>query len=338
MVRVRLPRLAAVIALAAAVPLVAAAPVTIRLATLAPENSPWAGALKSMGAKWTKVTEGRVRLNVFAGTLPSESSAIARMAVDGFQAATLMVAGLGELDQAFNIFGSPFFFETDEELAHVQQKLTPYLAGRLQAKGYHLLGWGNGGWVRLFSKKPIRGMDDMKRAKIYTTEGDERVVRWYASHNIRAVPLPTGEIPKQLMLPTGAIDAAPSPPVFAVALQFFRDAPYMLDLRIGPLTGATVIRTSTWNRISADDQAAMTAAARAMEAQVQGEASSLDAKSIKEMQSAGLQVITLDKPATAQFLDAAAKMTASQRGDIVPAEAFDLAVKERDAYRNSKGR
>jgi hypothetical protein len=75
-----------------------------------------------------------------------------------------------------------------------------------------------------------------------------------------------------------------------------------------------------------------------MEAQVQGEASSLDAKSIREMQSAGLQVVTLDKAATAQFLDAAAKMTASQRGDIVPAEAFDLAVKERDAYRNSKGR
>ena len=70
-----------------------------------------------MGTAWEKATDRRVRLTVYAGTIPSESSAIARMAVDGLQAATLMVAGLAEIDEAFNIFGVPFFFESDAELA-----------------------------------------------------------------------------------------------------------------------------------------------------------------------------------------------------------------------------
>ena len=149
-------RLALALALIASVSVVAQAPVNIRLATLAPDNSPWTGALRSMGTAWEKTTEKRVRLTVYAGTIPSESSAIARMAVDGLQAATLMVAGLAEIDEAFNIFGVPFFFESDAELAHVQQKLTPLIRERLQARRYHLLNWGNAGWVQLFSKQPIR--------------------------------------------------------------------------------------------------------------------------------------------------------------------------------------
>ena len=72
-------RFVVVLAVAASVPLAAQAPVNIRLATLAPENSPWTAALRSMGAAWQKATSSRVRLTVYAGTIPSESSAIARM-------------------------------------------------------------------------------------------------------------------------------------------------------------------------------------------------------------------------------------------------------------------
>ena len=100
-------RFIAALTVAVAVPLAAAGPVRIKLGTLAPENSPWTGALKSMGASWSKATENRVSLTVYAGTIPSESNAIARMAVDGLQAATLMVAGLAELDDAFNVFAHP---------------------------------------------------------------------------------------------------------------------------------------------------------------------------------------------------------------------------------------
>ena len=36
------------------------------------------------------------------------------------------------------------------------------------------------------------------------------------------------------------IDAAPSPPYPALLLQIFRDAKYMLDVRVAPLYGALV--------------------------------------------------------------------------------------------------
>lgn len=329
-------RCTAALALAGAVTLAASGPVTIKLGTLAPDNSPWTKALRSLGATWAAATGQRIRLTVFAGTIPSESSAIARMSVDGLQAAMLMVAGLSEIDEGFNVLGIPFFFESDEELLHVQQKLTPLLAKRLEAKKFHLLCWGNAGWIQVFSKKPIRTVADLQRASLYTTEGDPQMAQWYTANGFHAVPLATGEIPKQLKLPTGAINAAPSPPVFALALQFFRDAPYMLDVRVVPLVGATIITDTAWNKISPDDRVKMLDAAGAMEQQLQAQAPSLDRKSIDEMKAAGLTVIALDAAGTAQFRATAERLATTMRGNMVPAEVFDLALRERDAFRRSK--
>ena len=339
MFRTSLFRLVVALAVAAAVSLAAAEPLRIKLGTLAPENSPWTGALKSMGASWSKATENRVSLTVDAGTIPSESNAIAQMAGDGLQAATLMAAGLAELDGAFNVFAIPFFFESDAELVHVQQKLTPLLKKRLSAKKVQLINWGNGGRIRLFSKNPVRTVADLKAAKLYTTEGDDRFVRWYASNGFNAVPLAPGEIPKQLKLPTGAINAAPMPPVYAAALQIFRDAPYMLDLPVAPLVGATVMTDTAWNKITPADREKMLEVARQMEKQIAERAPGLDAESINEMKKTGaLKPVALDVKDSATFRATVDKLTDSQRGVLVPADVFDLAVKERDAYRKAKSK
>ena len=52
-------------------------------------------------------------LNVYVGTALTESSAIERVAVDGLEAATLMIAGLAQLDEA--LFGIVFFIESAAE-------------------------------------------------------------------------------------------------------------------------------------------------------------------------------------------------------------------------------
>jgi TRAP-type C4-dicarboxylate transport system substrate-binding protein len=142
---------------AATVPLFAA-PVDIKLATLVPANTTWHKALLDMGNTWSTDTDGRVTLTVYpGGTQGDEATTIKKMrpGFDTLQASFLTAAGLGELDESFNVFAMPFFLETpDEELA-VEQKLTPLLEQKLQARGFHLLCWGSGGWVQLFSKKPV---------------------------------------------------------------------------------------------------------------------------------------------------------------------------------------
>ena len=145
-------------------------------------------------------------------------------------------------------------------------------------------------------------------------------------------------MPTQLKLGTGLIDTAPYPPYLAMTLRVFDDAKYMLDLKIAPLTGALLISQASWNRISAEDRAKMTAAAQALEARVRAEAPAQDAESVKVMTSRGLQVTTLDPKALGEFRAAATQLVSTMRGSMVPADIYDMAVAERDAVRKSKGK
>jgi TRAP-type C4-dicarboxylate transport system substrate-binding protein len=314
----------------------------IRLATLVPANTSWHKALLDMGNTWNKDTAGRVKLTVYAGgTQGDESTMIKKMrpGTDALQASFLTAAGLAELDDAFNVFAMPFFFESDEEEMAVEKKLMPLLDQKLQAKGFHLVCWGTGGWVQVFSKKPLRSLADVKAAKLFTTKGADKWLQWYVKNGFHPVALLPADIPSQMQVPNGLIDTAPNPPYLALSLQIYQHAKYMLDLHIAPLTAAMIISNSAWNDVSAEDKPKVTAAAQALEKRVRAEAPAQDAASVKAMvDKGGLQVITLDPKAAAEFRTAANELVLTMRGTMVPADVFDMAVQERDALRKSKGK
>jgi TRAP-type C4-dicarboxylate transport system substrate-binding protein len=335
-----LKRFLCVVAVAAAViPLSAGGAENIKLSTLVPAGTSWHKALLDMGNAWNKDTAGRVTLTVFAGGQQGdEATAVKKMRSDILQASFLSNVGLAELDEAFNVFSTPFFIETPDEEAAVEKRLTPVLEQRLNAKGFHLLCWGSAGWLQVFSKKPLKSLADVKNAKLYTTKGADKWYQWYVSNGFHPVPLLPADVPTQLKLGTGLIDTAPYPPYLAMTLRVFDDAKYMLDLKIAPLTGALLVSQTAWNRISAEDRVKITAAAQALETRVRTEAPAQDAESVKVMSSRGLQVTTLDPKTLGEFRAAANQLVSTMRGSMVPADIFDMALQERDAQRKSKGK
>ncbi len=316
----------------------AAAQTTIRVATVAPVNSTYHKALLDMGAEWEAKTSGRVKLTVYAGGTQGSEEATLRMMrpeVDQLQG-NLLTSGLSSIDDAFSVFGIPFFFANDAEGQHVLERLAPMLEKRLEAKGFKLLAWGSAGWVQLFSKNPINTLADVKAAKLFTTEGDDRMVQWYKQNGFRPVALKSGDIPAQLRLTTGMIDAAPMPPYVASLMQVFRDAKYMLDVDVAPLFGALVVTNTAWKKISAADQAVMIASAKTVEKRLLSEAVKLDEAAIAAMKTRGLTVNTPDPKALAGFRAEADRLVATIKGTLVPADVYDLAQRERDAYRKTK--
>jgi TRAP-type transport system periplasmic protein len=177
---------------------------------------------------------------------------------------------------------------------------------------------------------------DIKASKLYTSQGDDRMVQWYKANGFHPVALTAGDIPAQLKLTTGMIDAAPSPPYPALLLQIFRDAKYMLDVRFAPLYGAVILTNEAWNKIEANDRPIVMAAAEAAEKRLLGEAPKLDADSIATMKTRGLTVTTLDPKAAASFRAEADAFVKSMRGTMVPADVYDAAVRERDAFRKTQ--
>ena len=132
------------------------------------------------------------------------------------------------------------------------------------------------------------------------------------------------------------IDAAPSPPYPALLLQMFRDAKYMLDVRLTPLYGAVLLTNEAWNKIETNDRPIVIAAAKNAEKRLLGDAPKLDADSVATMKTRGLTVTTLDPKTAASFRAEADAFVKSMRGQMVPADIYDAAVRERDAFRKTQ--
>jgi TRAP-type transport system periplasmic protein len=309
-----------------------AAATELKLGSLAPSGSLWHDVLMQMGSTWKKVTAGRIGLKVYPGAQGDEVSLVRKMEIDQYQAASLTVVGLQRIDQAFNAFAIPLFYDSQDELVHVMGKLRPVIEERLAARKFQLLNYGYAGWVQVFSRAPIASLDDLKKQKIYTSAGDDKMVQWYKARGFNPQPLASTDV--MLAIQTGLIDAMPVTPLAMVTFQWFKSAPHMLDIPLGPLVGATIVTQRAWNRISEADRAALLQAARQAEDRMAIEVPKQDQQSVAEMEKRGLKISRIrGTPQGAAFEAAAREYGQSMRGEWVPTDIYDLAVKERDAFR-----
>ena len=323
-------RFAVAVALLASPALLEAQRANLRLGTILPANSVWDRALKQMASDWQEATDGRVRLQV-RGTTGDEATIIRRMRLNNPQVAALTLPGLTEVDDSFNVFGIPFFFASDAEAVHVLEALTPLYRDKLAERGLVLLGWGHGGWAHIFSAHPIRGIPDLQKAKLYTSAGDDGMVQWYKENGFQPVPL---ELTDVLMgLNTGLIDAYPSPPYGALVFQWYRQTSHMLDIPLSPVFGATVMTERAWARIDEADRAALLEAAAEMQAFLFDEVPRQDEEAVAEMQKRGLTLSTVAAPEVALLRAIVDTLTATWRGDRVPADIYDAALAARSAFR-----
>ena len=323
-------RFAVAVMLLASPGLLVAQRANLRLGTILPANSVWDRALKQMASEWQEATDGRVRLQV-RGTTGDEATIIRRMRLNNPQVAALTLPGLTDVDDSFNVFGIPFFFASDAEAVHVLEALTPLYREKLAAQGLVLLGWGHGGWAHIFSANPIRGITDLQAARLFTSAGDDGMVQWYKENGFQPVPL---ELTDVLMgLNTGLIDAYPSPPYGALVFQWYRQTSHMLDIPLSPVFGATVMTERAWGRIDEADRDALLAAAAEMQALLFDEVPRQDREAVAEMQKRGLTVSTVEESQVALLRAVVDTLTATWRGDRVPADIYDAALAARSAFR-----
>ena len=194
----------------------------VRLGTVIPAGTIWNTILKEQASEWGRLTGGRVRLTVMAGTQGDEDAIIRKMRTSGqLQAGSLSAVSLAmSVDQSFNVFFIPMFFQDYAELDHVMAKLEPVITQRLADKGFVFINWGSGGWVQVFSKKPAKNLRDLKSMKLFTSAGDDVTVQWYKDNGFQPVPLSSADMLSSLT--TGMIEAVPVTPLSALSFQWYK--------------------------------------------------------------------------------------------------------------------
>ena len=99
--------------------------------------------------------------------------------------------------------------------------------------------------------------------------------------------------------------------------------------------GATLINRSTWERIPADLRPALLEAARTAGTRLQAEIRQSGDRDVEAMRKRGLNVVAVDGKTRALWQRTAEGLYPTVRGAIVPADAFDEALRLRDEYRRN---
>jgi TRAP-type transport system periplasmic protein len=303
----------------------AQSPVIVKIATIAPDGSPWHDVLAELAQRWRDVSHGAVQVKIYAGgTQGDEAELVRKVRIGLLQGVAVTSTGLDTISPGFSAFSVPLLFESYDELDYVRDRISPRLTRSLSDHGFVVLNWGDGGWVRFFTTRPARTIDDVRRMRTFTWAGNPQGEELWKQAGFHPVPLAPTDILTGLQ--AGLIEGCPVPPTAALAYQWFGISKYMLDIKIAPIVGATVVSRAVWERIDPSLRPVLLRESELVGARMRDRIRSLDGEAITAMRNRGLQVFTPTPDLEQQWRDAATAVYPKVRGDLIPAADFDEVV------------
>ncbi len=308
---------------------------TIKIATLAPEGSSWIQALHDLNAEVKKKTNNGVRLKIYAGgVLGDEKDMIRKMYAGQIQGAILTSAGLSNIFREMDVFQIPFLFESYDEVDYVVEKMDTFFRKGFENKGYILLGWSEGGFIRLMATVPIYSLSDLKKAKVWTWEDAPMAKAIFDAAEISAIPL---SLPDVLVgLQTGLVDVVYAPPSGAISLQWFTKTKYMTDLPLIYLIGAIVVKKNVFKKLSpAHQQVLLELCAKYMD-QLKLVIRIENQEAVKVMAKHGVELIKPSENQIEEFKKVAQKAMQRQLGKSFSEKIKNEVSAYLEEYRKSK--
>lgn len=304
--------------------------VRIKLGTLAPQGSTWHLLLQQMGAEFAKASAGKVELKIYAGgTQGNEGEMIREMSFGKLQAASITAIGMHEITPEPQAEDVPFMIDSYEEYDYVHEKIRPKLEAAILKRGYQVLQWGEVGFVYLFSTQPYRAPEDFGKGKVFTWNGDPGAEAAWKAAGFHPVVLSSTDLVSSLT--TGMINIIGESPLYAYTTNIFSKANHMLDMHWGFLTGATVVKRDTWEKVPAELREKLLDIAEDYGKKTRAEIRKEDGDAIAQMKKRGLHV---EEPANMEgWHKAAAAAAEVVRGKVVPVAIYDEVKRLRDEYR-----
>lgn len=310
----------------------------LRIGTVVPKNSLYHQQLMEMGETWRAAQGGNAKFVVFTDASQGGEAELARrMRIGQLQGALMSVVGLREIEPSIAALQNlPMLFRSWDEVDYVREKMRPGMEKRFLERGFVVLGWGDAGWVRFFSKEAAFRPEDFKRMKFFAWGSEPEQQAIMKNLGYTPVPLETADVLPSLQ--TGMINVIPATPYFALASQVYGTASNMLDINWAPIVGAIVITKKAWDATSPAGQQALLAAGDKAGQQMRAKARQEVDEAVAAMKKRGL---TVNKPNAAQlteWTDLAEKLYPRIRGSMVPADTFDEVFLHLKTYRAARGK
>jgi TRAP-type transport system periplasmic protein len=237
----------------------AAAPevTTLKLATVAPEGTPWAEQLAAYKQRVEAAAKGRLKLKPFlGGALGDENQTVAECRRGAIAMWGGTTGALATSVPEISVLELPFLFKAATEADHVLDKvLNAELDKLLAARGFVRLFWSENGF-RSFGTKwgPVKSPADLKGHKM---RSQESLVHLETYRAFGALPQPIAVTEVLPALQTGVVDGFDNTPLYTFAASWHLAIKHFTLTEHCYQPGAVLISKKVYDTLAPDLQQAL---------------------------------------------------------------------------------
>lgn len=308
----------------------------IKFATLAPPGSTWMKLLQDWDTTLRAQSNGRIGFKFYPGGVQGdEPEVLKKMRFGQLQGGAFTGYGIGRIYSPARVLELPFLFRNPAEIDYVRNRFMAQFRSGFEANGYALLGWMEVGFVHIFSKQPLRSLEEMKSRRVWLWQGDPMGEAFFQASGISPVPLSIVDV--YTSLSTGLIDTVYAPPLGAIALQWFTKTPYVSTMPLADGIGGLIVSKRFYDSLPADLQTLLSRTGEAAGEKLIAATRIDNQKSLATLKERGLTFVEPGEGMSeAVLLDlrdrAAAELV---RSDYIPASVFDKTRQLLHQYRSN---
>jgi tripartite ATP-independent transporter DctP family solute receptor len=195
--------------------------IVMKIATAAPEGTPWASALKQYRKRVHKLSEGRIKVKVFlGGTLGDENETVLACKRGSVQGVGVSTGSMASVIPELHALELPYLFSSYKQAHKVMDhpELLAKLEELLESRGFKLLFISENGFRCFGTKdKAVQSPDDLVGKKMRAQESPAHI-EMYKAFGASPVPIPFTEVLTSLQ--TGVVDGFDNTALFASAVSW----------------------------------------------------------------------------------------------------------------------
>ncbi len=281
-----------------------------------PPNNHHSIGLNEFAAKVLERTKGELEIKVnVGGALGFKGPELLRVVRDGLvQISDMLCSGVAGDEPIFNITTLPFLVRGFKEARLLNEIAKPYYEKAVETKWnqkiIYTAPWPAAG---LWTKKPIKGVADMKGLKTRTYDKNGALV--VKATGGTPYPLPFSEVYSALA--TGLIDSVITSTPTAVDAKFWEVLKYFARIDITQAVDMVNVNLKAFNALSPEVQKVLVETGKEMENYMWEWVEKLDMEMEKKCNDNGIESL----PISNEFLDELAKITRDIRKEWIEKEA-----------------
>ncbi|MDF3818677.1 TRAP transporter substrate-binding protein DctP [Leptospira sp. 96542] len=281
----------------------------VKLATVAPEGSPWANELAKIRKKIEGDSKGQIKLKIYPGGQMGGENEILQQVIRGkLQGAGLTAGALANTIKELNVLEIPYLFKSyaqadcvlDNHVIEDYRKL-------FEAKGLIFVTWAENGYRSIGTKSaPVKTPADLKGIKIRIQESPVHIAYW-KQLGVSGIPIAIPEVLPSLQ--TGVVEGFDNTPLFTLAAEWQTAIKYFTLTRHIYQPAAIVYSKKFWDTLNEEQKAILMGEGNKLAPGARSAVRSIEKNMVATLKKADVQVYEPTEADLAGFKSGAAAVS-----------------------------